>query len=246
MTDTLKPIAVSLSNEAKTTLSNSIQFKNFLNQWDAEYKEQIEKIPLFNTQLTSEFNETQKHYFVKAFYHIRGHFHDFLWYMGNHAPDVETKRIIVNNIAEEFGGKYGSHEQLYYKFSESLGINIYEEIKEKSTYEFYIDQFNKGHLEWLYSHSWIECLAAFSAYEHLDNLDYSKLSLLATSLGVTQEGLIFFKVHEKVRHFEPLSELLEGIWDQHSVQIKEGFNFIGSHQIKMWKNFSNRMFSNVL
>lgn len=221
----------------------NFQFQAFLKEWDANYKSEIKKIDLFNTELTSTLSEEKKSYFVKAFYHIRGHFHDFLWFMGNHAPDESTKQIIINNIAEEFGGKYCSHEHLYYDFARSMGVDIKKEIIEETTYEHYIVQFNKGHLKWLNEHDWLGCLAAFSAYEHLDNIDYVALSSLAKSLGASDKGMLFFRVHEKVKHFEPLSDLLIEAWDKEPDKVKEGFYFIGTHQINMWKNLSNRIFN---
>lgn len=218
-------------------------FEDFLRTWDADYKEKISNIELFNTALTTTLSYHKKSYFVKAFYHIRGHFHDFLWYMGNHAPDLQTKKIILNNIGEEFGGSYGSHEQLYYDFAEALGVDIKKEIADEATYEDYIVEFNKGHLKWLREHGWLECLSAFSAYEHLDNIDYSALSSLANSLGVSKKGMLFFRVHEKVQHFQPLIASLREAWQNTPEKVIKGFHFIGSHQITMWQNLSKKVFS---
>lgn len=233
-----------LSSKTRNLKSEAnIQFENFLNDWDDNYKNNINKINLFNENLTRSFPQQKKAYFVKAFYHIRGHFHDFLWYMGNHAPTSTVKKIILSNIGEEFGGNYGSHESLYYDFAESLSVDIKKEIAEETTYENYIAEFNKGHLKWLYNHDWIGCLAAFSAYEHLDNVDYPALSILAKNLGTSNKGLIFFKVHEKVKHFEPLNDFLLEAWQESPEKVKEGFDFIGSHQLGMWQNLSDRIFS---
>jgi hypothetical protein len=242
MNDTLTPLASSISVASINEKAN-IEFQKFLNEWDVHYKNNISKIDLFNEKLIQSLPQNKKEYFVKAFYHIRGHFHDFLWYMGNHAPNTKIKRIILGNIGEEFGGNYGSHESLYYDFAKSLAVDIKKEIMEETTYEDFIVRFNKGHLKWLYQHDWTGCLAAFSAYEHLDNVDYIVLSKLASNLGVSNEGLIFFKVHEGVKHFEPLLQfLLEG-WEESPEKIEEGFNFIGSHQLKMWQDLSDRIFS---
>ena len=98
--------------------------QEFLKNWDINYKTEISRIDLFNTDLTSTLSNQKKSYFVKAFYHIRGHFHDFLWFMGNHAPSEYAKKIIANNIVEEFGKSYNSHEQLYYDFAKSLGPGL--------------------------------------------------------------------------------------------------------------------------
>lgn len=233
-----------LFSSLSTEKMSSLQFHDFLINWDITYENEIKNIKLFNEQYNHNLSKEQKAYFVKAFYHIRGHFHDFLWYMGNHAPDVQIKEIILNNMAEEFGGNYGSHEKLYYIFAESMNINIQEEIINETTYENYILQFNKGHLTWLRNHDWFGCLAAFAAYEHLDNIDYKFLSLLANNLGASSRGITFFKVHEKISHFVPLHDLLVKAWNNASDAIIEGFNFIGSHQLKMWHELSVRIFNN--
>lgn len=228
-------IDVSVSHKSAT-------LSEFLITWDTNYKKAVSDIAIFDNNLTSLLSEKQKHYFVKAFYHLRGHFHDFLWFIGNYAPNEAIKKSVVENIYEEFGGKYQSHEKLYITFAESLGVDIRKEIISEDHYEDYIVQFNKGHLHWLYEHDWVSCYAAFSAYEHLDNIDYTLLSSLAASLGVSGESLKFFKVHEKVEHYDSLSDTLSLYWDQHQDRVIEGFNFIGNHQIKMWGSLSDRIF----
>jgi hypothetical protein len=225
------------------TCPKNANLAEFLNLWDTNYKEKVDNIPLFNTDLTSSISEEKKHYFVKAFYHIRGHFHDFLWFIGNHAPSEDIKKSVTDNINEEFGGKYQSHEQLYILFAESLGVDIQKEIISEAHYDDYIIEFNKGHLRWLHSHSWVSCYAAFSAYEHLDNIDYILLSSLAASLGASGEALKFFKIHEKVTHYDALSSVLANYWHYNQEEVIDGFNFIGSQQIKMWNSLSDRIFN---
>ena len=156
-----------------TTPTHSLE--GFVEDWVNTYKKQLQKIRLFQPLHPSTLSKQQKTYFVKAFYHIRGHFHDFLWFMGNHAPSKEMKSIVLNNIAEEFGGHCYSHEQLYAVFASKLDVDIVEEIINCDTYEPYILEFNKGHLRWLNSHNWPGCLSAFAAYECLDNIDYPYL-----------------------------------------------------------------------
>ena len=92
-----------VSNALVKTIT-PLNFEDFITNWDLVYEGEIKHIKLFNEQYNRTLTEQQKAYFVKAFYHIRGHFHDFLWFMGNHAPSLPVKEIITNNIAEEFGG----------------------------------------------------------------------------------------------------------------------------------------------
>ncbi len=215
----------------------------FLEEWDQDYIAKQNDIPLFDPQLTGKWSAEQKKYFAKVFYHARGHFHGFLWYMGNHAPDAESKKMVLHNIAEEFSLNGRSHEQLYIDFAKSLGADLSNEFANEEHHLPFIKDFNKGHLEWLSTHDWPSCMAAFSAYERLDNVDYSKLVELAKSLGAQKRGLVFFNVHIVVEHFETTLNSVIDIWKNNQEIIKEAFNFVKEHQITMWKNLSNTMFN---
>jgi glycerophosphoryl diester phosphodiesterase len=79
-----------------------------------------------------------------------------------------------------------------------------------------------------------ERLALFSAYERLDNVDYKYLTRLASNIGTARARLLFFKVHERVEHFETTEEILLEIWQKFPEKVKKAFNFIAEHQLKMW------------
>lgn len=222
-----------------------IDIQQFLKHWNQDYTKRIDEIALFNPDKNARLSVCQKSYFIRAFYHVRGHFNDFLWYMGNHAPDEFSKNAFIGNIREEFGGKLHSHEQLYYRFAEFFDVDIKQEIIEKATYEPYIRQFNHGHLKWLHENDWPRNFAAFSAYEFLDNIDYKRLSSLALNMGCSKRSMGFFIVHVHAEHFEPLYKSLIGLWQQSPETIREGFDFICNHQINMWKTLSDRVFEHA-
>jgi hypothetical protein len=193
---------------------------------------------MFNPELSCKWSDKQKQYFAKIFYHARGHFHDFLWYIGNHADDKETKDIILRNIAEELNGAAKSHEQMYQDFAQDLGIDISHEFIDGQNYLDFVKDFNHGHLKWLYEHSADERFSAFAAYERLDNIDYFYLLKLVQSLKLSKKSQIFFKVHAVVEHFRPSVNKLEQIWNGPNRAINNSFSFIAYHQIKMWKKLS--------
>lgn len=226
-----------------TTETQVAELSGFLKAWDYAYKNELQKIDLFNSTLTQKWSMTQKHQFAKVFYHIRGHFHDFLWYLGSHAPNAKEKNLILENIAEEFGGNSVSHEQLYFIFAESIGANLNNERTKEDNYLSFAREFNKGQLEWLMANNWESQLAAFSAYERLDNIDYSALLRLVISIGTPECGQTFFIVHNNANHFEYLSPELIKIWTQSPEVVNKAFNFIYDHQLKMWKLFSSCIFS---
>jgi hypothetical protein len=113
-----------------------------------------------------------------------------------------------------------------------------DEYLEESSYLDFAKEFNKGHIRWLSNHDADERFAAFAAYERLDNIDYNYLFELASNLGTSKKGLIFFKVHTVVTHFQSTEEKLLKIWSNNPQKVENAFNFIASHQINMWYKLS--------
>lgn len=206
----------------------------FLSFLDERYQEKIATNALFDPAKTQHWSAEQRAFFCRVFYHLRGHFHDFLWLIGNYAPTVDAKTVVLNNIREEFG-QPRSHEQLYGDFAHALGVNLAQEMLSEAHYLTFAREFNRGHLRWLMNHSWHEKFSAFAAYERLDNVDYPKLLALAQSFCVGKEALLFFKVHTKVEHYGATQALLQGIWAEDAHSVVSGFTFIYDHQIKMWQ-----------
>ncbi|MEM6721125.1 MAG: iron-containing redox enzyme family protein [Bacteroidota bacterium] len=220
----------------------------FLSEWTKSYKQELEKVPMFNIDLTKNWSINQKKKFAKAFQHIRGHCAEFFWHVGSFSSSSSIKKIILNNIEEEFGyhknqSKY-SHSELYNLFMNEFGCDIFDEIGYHSTYLDFIRKFNQDHLKWLSMHNYDYKFATFSAYEKLDNLDYEKLYQLAKSLEPkNKESLIFFEVHFKVNHFENTSDVLIDIWEKNNLVVIESFDFIAKKQISIWSQLSDLIFS---
>lgn len=220
-----------------------LTFNQFLTQADNEYRKQLASIPLFDINKTSCWNKQQKKHFAAIFYHLRGHFINFMWYVANFAPDESTKMIILENITEEVGKDKFSHEKLYALFASECGVDIHDEIVNETHYLPFARKFNKGHLAWLAAHDEDKQIAAFAAYERLDNIDYFYLTTCAESLNISQPGMIFFRVHSYVEHFGAVIERLLPIWEHSSEKIKAAFDFIYSHQLQMWRQLSEEIFS---
>nr|WP_278043936.1 iron-containing redox enzyme family protein [Legionella nagasakiensis] len=190
--------------------------------------------------MTSTWDDNRKKYFAAVFYHLRGYFIDFMWYVANFTEDEEIKDIILQNIQEELGTKSRtSHEKLYAQFAEECGVNIHDEIVNKTHYLPFAKEFNQEHLRWLTQHDKHSHLAAFSAYERLDNIDYPLLTEFAYSLDLSEKAMKFFKVHVYVKHFESTQDHLIDIWQTSPKTVREAFNFIYSHQLNMWQTLSN-------
>lgn len=227
-----------LNNTAESDLGG------FLKDWDKKYLEEVSKIPLFDQSQTKNWSEKQKKHFVKTFYHARGHFHDFLWYMGSHAPNLCAKEIILKNMSEEFGKDKRSHEQLYLSFAKSMEVDLSGEIARGETYLRFLRDFNEGHLEWLSRHDWMSGFCAFSAYERLDNIDYKYLLNLVKKFKINVD-LLFFSVHTQVKHFEATLDLIVSTYQINQNKVKNAYDFIATHQINMWKKLSSAIFEYI-
>ena len=86
--------------------------------------------------------------------------------------------------------------------------------------------------------SWVSKWALFSAYELLDEIDYKNIAYVAKHLGVTEEGMLFFNVHQDGDHYGKTSSQLLTLYDSEPETVEEAFRFISAHQLTMWQNMS--------
>jgi Iron-containing redox enzyme len=239
----MKDEIIQTQAEISVLNDNTCALKSFMEQWDDDYSERLNKIDLFKPFLTKNWNHEQKKLFVKLLYHQRGHFGNILWFMGNYAPDAKSKEIILDNIREEFGKHAPSHEKLYMDFAKSMGVDLTCEFLDEEFYQPFLKEYNHGHLRWLRDHAWDHRLAAFAALERLDNLDYVGLRNIATSLGAAKTDLVFFNVHIHVQHYDAVEKsLLKELWGREPVLVQEAFSFISHYQVDIWNKISNVIF----
>ncbi|KTD21746.1 Pyrroloquinoline quinone (Coenzyme PQQ) biosynthesis protein C [Legionella londiniensis] len=229
-----------------STNQHITDFHSFLSQVDNSYHERIAKIDLFDTNKTKNWNAGQKKKFAAVFYHLRGYFIEFMWYLANFAEDERIKKIVIDNITEELGmGTKFSHEALYERFAKACGVDIHEEILSKTHYLPFAKEFNHTHIRWLKEHDPLSRFAAFAAYERLDNIDYRNLFDFVRTLDLPSKAHAFFRVHVFVEHFESTFDLLMEIWRECPEKVINAFQFIYSHQYNMWQNLSDAIFKDV-
>lgn len=219
----------------ESTNSSITTLEHFIKNWGNNYAQDAEKLPLFNTNLVKKWSTHNIKRFVTCFYHIRGHFHDFMWQVASKSKKPSVKKIILDNISEEINCSGKSHEKLYLQFAHSLNINLEQEFATQQHNSDIAQLFNKGHLLWLSQHSPNACFAAFSAYEKLDNLDYKYLYNIAKTIQNDNVALTFFKIHNQVKHFDNTYKALAEVWINSHKTVIDAFNFIGEHQLKMWQ-----------
>ena len=222
----------------------------FLQEMDDKQVKVYQEISLFDTAKTSQWTEEQRKYFVKVFYHTRGHFDRLLWTRLIHAPNAETKKRMLQYMAEEAGlpDLYGnqnlnSHEILFGRFAESLGIELTPELTEEEDYLPFAKEFNNGLVKWFREKDWESGVVGFSAYERLDNVDYGFMYDLARSLNLPKEALDFFIVHKQADHFDKTKGELPEVWQRDQTKVRDAFKFIYEHQQNMWKDLSDNVFN---
>lgn len=243
------------SSESKTELSyynneyaNDLNYPrgllDFLTDWDKGYQNKVAMIELFQSEKTNKLSQAQKRFFIKVFYHLRGHFAEFLWYMGSFAPNAKAKEMILSNIKDEFNPNGYSHEQLYLLFAAAFDVDLKYELIENTSYLPFAKEYIDGQLKWLRANDWDHRLAAFAAIERLDNVDYANFREVAISIGAKDKHLAFFNVHISADHFEGVlkCEFAE-LWKKNSAMIREVFEFIHDYQIAMLQNLSDAVFS---
>jgi hypothetical protein len=212
--------------------------KLFIKSVDDTYQGELDKLTLFSAEAPFLASKPLQQKFIKLFYHIRGHFHEFLWYLLNHAPALHWKELILENILEESGRDLLSHEELYAQFAREFDVDIANEMLHQSHYALFIREFNSSHLKWLASHNWQHGFAAYSAYERLDNIDYQRLYNLAELMGTSEKGLTFFTVHKHVQHYETTQQDLHNIWQTDPNAVKSAYQFIYGSQLKVWQQLA--------
>jgi hypothetical protein len=221
--------------------TQSSALEEFIHDWDVTYNKSITNIKLFDPRTV--LTDIQKERFVRYFYHARGHYYKFLWFLGSFQVDQRCKDIILDNIREEFGYRSKAHEQHYIDFAKSLNVNLQDEILFDSNYPETIKIFNFNHLKFIVSEHRNRTWAAFCAYERLDNVDYDNLAKITSKFGLNSRDLVFFSVHQYAQHFSPALPLLEEIWQSDEKSVKLGFQFIAQNQIQMWQSLSDCIFA---
>lgn len=236
--------------ESRSRYINAMKNKaleSFLRDLDTQQSHAYSQIALFNKVETDTWTKGQRQWFVKVFYHTRGHFDRLLWTRLVSAETQEEKEEILTYMAEEAGLEDGknwpSHEKLFEQFANSLGIELTPEVTEKEGYLPFIHDFNFNLISYFKAASRDMQEVLFMAYERLDNLDYESMYKVAKNLGVSGAGLTFFEVHKNSKHFIKTSENIEKLWDKDSDQLKKSFEMIYDNQLAMWKNLSDTVFN---
>jgi Iron-containing redox enzyme len=217
------------------------QLSEFVLDWTNDYESQATEIMMF--QKETKLTEAQVQEFARVFFHLRGHFYKFLWTIGNlEGSRNEHKKVILGNIAEEFGGTGRSHDQMYQDFTASVGVDTSRELVREKYYLDFARAYNQEHIRKLCDDSFDQAWAIFAAYESLDNIDYNNLleMLQRTELPL---DLKFFRVHQQAWHYNNCEPELIKIWNKNPQSVQDGYQFVLQSQLKMLRDLNDHLFT---
>lgn len=162
--------------------------------------------------------------YAKQYYFFVSHFPMFVSSVHSHCTDAKTRKMLVENIADEDGFKTGvaDHPELWKNFCKSLGITEkeLESTKPGNAVQNMID----GFYSLCRSEDYRIGIAALYGYEkQIPEVSTVKIDGLKKFYGIdTPEAIEFFTVHHEADVLHSASELeamLEGC-DIETVQSK--------------------------
>ncbi|MBL8007703.1 MAG: CADD family putative folate metabolism protein [Ignavibacteria bacterium] len=169
----------------------------------AEVNSVIEEKSLLKHPFYQKWNEgtlskKELQEYAKQYYHFVKHFPRFVSCVHSNCDDVKTRKILLENLADEEGFKTGieDHPRLWINFAESLGLSEEEVKNAKPIRE--VEDMVDGMYELTRSPEFTLGLASLYAYEsQVPDISRTKIDGLKKFYGITEEKAIeFFTVHE--------------------------------------------------
>ncbi len=174
----------------------------------------IEKQSLLNHPFYQKWNEgklsiEELREYAKQYYHFVKHFPRFVSCVHSNCDDVNTRRILLENLADEEGFKTGieDHPGLWINFAQSLGLTEAEVKSAEPLRE--VEDLVDGMYELARSPEFTLGLAALYAYEfQVPEISKTKIAGLKNFYGIDSEKAIeFFKVHEEADIYHSRDEM---------------------------------------
>ena len=174
----------------------------------------IEKKSLLNHPFYQKWNEGtltkgELQEYAKQYYHFVKHFPRFVSCVHSNCDDVNTRQILLENLADEEGFKTGvaDHPKLWLNFSQSLGLTEAEVKSAEPLRE--VEDLVDGMYELTRSPEFTLGLAALYAYEsQVPEISKTKIEGLKKFYGIDSEKAIeFFKVHEEADVYHSRDEM---------------------------------------
>jgi pyrroloquinoline-quinone synthase len=211
----------------------------------------IEKKSLLNHPFYQKWNEgklTQEELreYAKQYYHFVKHFPRFVSCVHSNCDDVNTRQILLENLADEEGFKTGieDHPRLWINFAQGLGLTEAEVKAAEPIRE--VEDLVDGMYELTRSPEFTLGLAALYAYEsQVPEISKTKIEGLKKFYGIDSEKAIeFFKVHEEadIYHSRDEMEIMNNT-NKSLEDQKRLINTVDESATLMW-NFLNGVYKN--
>lgn len=147
--------------------------------------------------------------YAKQYYHFVKHFPRFVSAVHSNCDDIEIRKTLLENLADEEGFKTGidNHPALWINFAAGLGLSE-EEVKNAEPLKEVNDLVN-GMYDLTKSEEYIKGLAALYAYEmQVPEISRTKIDGLKKFYGVdANKAIEFFTVHEEADVYHSKDEL---------------------------------------
>lgn len=147
--------------------------------------------------------------YAKQYYHFVKHFPRFVSAVHSNCDDIEIRKTLVENLADEEGFKTGieNHPALWINFAEGLGLSA-DEVRNAQPIEE-VNELVKGMYDLTKSEDYIKGLSALYAYEmQVPEISKTKIAGLKNFYGVdSNKAIEFFTVHEEADIYHSKDEL---------------------------------------
>lgn len=220
-------------------------------QFVNEVNETIEKKSLLIHPFYQKWNEgkltvEELREYAKQYYHFVKHFPRFVSCVHSNCEDVDTRKILMQNLADEEGYKteIADHPRLWINFAESLGLTEAEVKDAKPIRE--VEDLVDGMYELTRSPEFTLGLAALYAYEsQVPAISRTKIDGLKNFYGVDSERAIeFFKVHEEADVYHSKDEMDIMTKENKSLEDQKRLvNTVDESATLMW-NFLDGVYNN--
>jgi pyrroloquinoline-quinone synthase len=186
---------------------NQENFTNELNSVIA--KSSLLEHPFYQKWNEGKLTIEELREYAKQYYHFVKHFPRFVSAVHSNCDDIEIRKTLVENLADEEGFKTGieNHPALWINFAEGLGLSADEVRNAKPIAE--VDELVKGMYDLTKSEEYIKGLSALYAYEmQVPEISKTKIAGLKNFYGVdSNKAIEFFTVHEEADIYHSKDEL---------------------------------------
>lgn len=220
-------------------------------QFINEVNTTIQKRSLLNHPFYQKWNEgklsvEELREYAKQYYHFVKHFPRFVSCVHSNCEDVDTRRILMQNLADEEGYKtdIADHPRLWINFAESLGLSE-SEVKEAQPIRE-VEDLVDGMYELTRSPEFTLGLAALYAYEsQVPEISRTKIDGLKNFYGIdSRKAVEFFEVHEEADIYHSKDEMDIMVKENKSLEDqKRLINTVDESATLMW-NFLDGVYNN--